>query len=78
MQRQDKPTFLCPECDGEVAVTPGHRRTLIDEGCVFCGAHVPVSAFVVACPRTPEEPPVDPVPAGGTGRQHAARRPGGI
>ena len=48
MQRQAKPTFLCPECDGEVAVTPGHRRTLIDEGCVFCSAHVPVSAFVVA------------------------------
>jgi len=48
MQRKGKPTFVCPECDGEVAVTPSLRRTLIDEGCVFCGAPVPVTAFVVA------------------------------
>jgi hypothetical protein len=48
MQRKENPAFVCPKCDGDVAVTPGLRRTLVDEGCVFCGATVPVDMFAVA------------------------------
>lgn len=48
MQRKDAVTFVCPECDGEATVTTRTRRTLLEEGCVFCGAPVPACAFVVA------------------------------
>ncbi len=45
MTDEDRTVFVCPSCEATVAVTPTVRRTLIEEGCVFCGAPVSPGAF---------------------------------
>ncbi|WP_254839617.1 DUF7560 family zinc ribbon protein [Natronomonas marina] len=43
----DRSTFVCPDCRGEIAVTSRTRRTLLEEGCVFCGGPVSSRSFAV-------------------------------
>jgi len=38
-------TFACPACGECVAVDASLRETLIERGCVFCGAAVDATAF---------------------------------
>lgn len=45
MDEQDWVTFVCPNCGGEVQAPSSTRRTLLEEGCVFCGAPVTPGAF---------------------------------
>ena len=38
-------TFACPACGERLTVDTPVRETLLEQGCVFCGAAVDVTAF---------------------------------
>lgn len=40
--------FACPACESELVVSPDVRRSLLEAGCVFCGAAVAERAFAPA------------------------------
>jgi len=50
----DKYRFVCPECDESLAVNDSMRTTLIERGCVVCGAAVTAESFTKHSP--PDSP----------------------
>ena len=52
MATQTTHTFVCPECRRSFEVDDGMRATLLEAGCVVCGA--PVVEGNLATPATSE------------------------
>jgi predicted RNA-binding Zn-ribbon protein involved in translation (DUF1610 family) len=38
-------TFVCPECEEEIAVNDAMRTAILDSGCVICGTEISQAAF---------------------------------
>lgn len=38
-------TFVCPECEEQLALNEPMKETLIERGCVICGTAVTEAAF---------------------------------
>lgn len=38
-------TFVCPECEEEIAVNEAMRTAIMESGCVICGTEISTAAF---------------------------------
>lgn len=45
MSREEDYTFVCPECEEQIAVNEAMRTAIIDSGCVICGSEISSAAF---------------------------------
>lgn len=46
MTDDEEHTFVCPSCDHTIRVNTSMKDTLIEHGCVVCGATLSSEAFV--------------------------------
>lgn len=51
MSRPQRHTFVCPECHRSIEVNGAMRATLLEAGCVVCGA--PVTECNITDEQTP-------------------------